>query len=99
MAVTILLEVCSEPGKLSDLMKFAISLIPETSRQAGFKSIKLFSDIDRLDTMIAIEEWDSREQYQAYLNWRVETGVIRDMLAMAKGEPSIRFLEECKGNH
>ena len=43
--------------------------------------------------MIQVQRWDSKEHYQKYLAWRVETGVLGELEPLLAGEPSIRFFD------
>ncbi len=43
--------------------------------------------------MVFVEDWDSRQQYEKYLAWRVERGDIEKLMGWLGGEPSIRYYE------
>ena len=44
--------------------------------------------------MVIVEKWESREIYEAYLNWRVETGVFDSVAVLLDKPPSIRFYDD-----
>jgi len=44
-------------------------------------------------TFVFVERWDSTAQYERYLAWRTETGVLDQLVSMLDGEPSIRYFE------
>jgi hypothetical protein len=40
---------------------------------------------------LMVETWESRQKYETYFAWRVETGVIADMNALLERELELRF--------
>ena len=47
---------------------------------------------DDVCNFVVFQKWASPEKYEAYLNWRMESGMMEEML-MAE-EPSIRFYDQ-----
>jgi quinol monooxygenase YgiN len=43
-------------------------------------------------TIYLYEQWDSKEEHQAYLNWRMETGFGDFMGEILEGEFSLSYL-------
>ena len=39
------------------------------------------------------ERWETRENYEKYLVWRTETGMIANLMEAIQGEPSIRYFD------
>lgn len=50
-------------------------LLKATRDFKGCRDIKAIRHIDRPDEFLFLEEWDSNEDYQAYLDWRRSTGI------------------------
>ncbi len=39
---------------------------------------------------VIVEQWDTRQHYETYLQWRTDTGVLGNIAEKLDGEPSIR---------
>jgi quinol monooxygenase YgiN len=85
MQTVTLLFKC-QPGKGADLLEAFTTALVDTRAFDGCVSVKTYVDADNRDTIILIEEWESRSQQEAYLTWRVESGMI-EMLAPILAEP------------
>lgn len=93
MPVTVMLEVKAKKGTGNDLVKTFASLLPDTRAYDGCISLDFYQNQDDPDTLIAHEQWESKEHYQKYLGWREETGVLGQLLAAIDGDPSIRYFD------
>lgn len=93
MAVTIMLEVKAKQGTGHDLVKTFATLLPDTRAYAGCISLDLYQSQDDPDTLIAYEQWESKEHYQKYLGWREETGALGQLASAIEGAPSIRYFD------
>ena len=93
MAVKVILEVKAKPGTGNELVAFFGSILPETRAYEGCTGVEALQNSDDADTVVVVEEWDSREQYEKYLAWQRERGVS-DRLKQALAEPpSIRHFD------
>ena len=83
---------CHEEGasKLIDFLKsddgFSV-----TRTHKGFKHIELLVEEDN-KTIWLYEQWETKEDHQAYLNWRRETGFGDLMGEILEGEFSLSYL-------
>jgi quinol monooxygenase YgiN len=68
-----------------------VSVLPETRTYDGCISVTPHRDLDDSAKILLIEEWESREHYLAYLQWRVETGLLEAIGPMLAGEPVTNF--------
>ena len=62
-----------------------------TRAYKGFKHIELLVEEDN-KTIYLYEQWDSKEEHQAYLNFRMENGFESFMGEILEGELSISYL-------
>ena len=93
MAVKVILEVKAKPGTGNELVGFFRSILPETRAYEGCTGVETLQNSDDADTVVVLEEWDSREQYEKYLAWQRERGVS-DRLKQALAEPpSVRHFD------
>jgi len=44
-------------------------------------------------TVVFVEHWETKADYEHYLGWRTETGVIAELVDMLEAPPSIRFFD------
>lgn len=92
----VIAEFTAAPGKLDELVGFLAAALPDTRNYDG--CISLDVHVDRAsDTIVMIEDWDSPEQYDRYLQWRMETGLVDQVGGLLKGGVegmAIRKLEQ-----
>ena len=62
-----------------------------TRSHKGFQHIELLAGEDS-KTMWIYEQWDTKEDHQAYLNFRMENGFESFMGEILEGELSINYL-------
>lgn len=74
-----------------------VSVLPETRAYDGCIGVTPHRDLDDASRILLIEEWESREHYLAYLQWRVETGLIDAIGPMLAGEPVTSFYSSSPG--
>ena len=92
MATLVLLEVTAKPECIDDVKAFFRRHLPVTRRYDGCQGIQGYEHEDG-GTIIQVQHWDTKEHYQNYLAWRVETGVLAELEPLLDGEPSIRFFD------
>ncbi|MEM7356434.1 MAG: antibiotic biosynthesis monooxygenase [Acidobacteriota bacterium] len=92
MAVLVHFEAVVKPECLDDLIERLKAGLPDTRAHEGCRDLRTYLNEDG-KTLVAIEQWDSKEQYQKYLAWRTETGVMDALGALFDGPPTIRFFE------
>ena len=82
-----------QPGKGKELVeKFRVALV-ETRAYDGCISVGAFTYSDNPDSVILLEEWESKEHYERYMAWRLETG-LAEMLEPILAVPlEIHYLE------
>ena len=92
MIYVIIKCLCHEEGA-SKLIDWAHSDdgLSVTRTHKGFKHIELLAGEDN-KTMWLYEQWETKEDHQAYLNWRMETGFGDFMGEILEGEFSLSYL-------
>src|SRR5262245_46147451 len=66
--------------------------VKATKVRKGFRSLRLDRHKDDPAKLILSEEWDSIEDYHAYLAWRGEQGETIDaLMAVLSGPPQMDF--------
>lgn len=83
------------PGKLDALVDFLRDALPDTRAFDGCNSLAVHVDRDA-SAILLIEDWRSHEDYDRYLAWRIETGMVEaigGLLEGGAGGLTIRKLE------
>jgi quinol monooxygenase YgiN len=75
-----------QPGMGAALLTAFETALVDTRAFDGCLSVETLVDSDNPDTIMLLEDWESRSQQEAYLAWRVETGMV-EMLAPVLAEP------------
>ena len=72
--VSITVDYMFKPGYADGFCELIPSLLPDTAKFEGFRSIKVVRHGATPDRIMLIEEWDSEEHYKKYIAWRTERG-------------------------
>lgn len=92
MACQVLLEFRVKDGCHDRLKQKFKELLPDTRGFDGCISIYLIRDREDHAKIMVVEMWDTKEQYDKYLQWRVDRGDM-DVLGTMLENPSWRFLD------
>ena len=91
--VIVILEIKANPGTGSELATNLNKSFPETRAFDGNIDIIALQNQEDPDTIVLYERWETRENYEKYLAWRTETGMIANLMEAIQGEPSIRYFD------
>ncbi len=64
------------PGKGEEFLGILMPALADTRAFEGCESIETYVDQDNPDHVYIWEKWASRENYEAYLAWRLESGML-----------------------
>jgi len=93
MPVMVLMEVKAKRESLEQLKQTLRAILPSTRAYDGCIEVTPYSDLDDGQTLVAVEQWESRKHYEAYFAWREETGAMARLAAMLEEAPYLRFFE------
>ncbi len=85
MSVMVILEMPVKPDMLEDYLNILKGALVETRDYKGCRSVTTLVD-QETSSVVLVEEWDSVEDQQAYMAWRVETGLIDAIAPFMQGE-------------
>ena len=91
MAIHVSLELNIQPGKAEEFIGMAAEAFKETRTKKGFIDIVATQGADDPNKIIFWETWESADDYNAYFNWRVETGFM-DAIAPFMAAPPVKNL-------
>lgn len=92
MSHHVLLEFPCNPGRGADFLGALLPALAETRAYDGCEHVETFTDQDNPDTILLKEKWASREHQEAYMNWRIETGMMEAIGPLLTGPPRIVHL-------
>ena len=93
MTCTVLLEVTAQEGKGDALVDMFRNILGDTRAFDGCESIEVIRDLESPDSVTLIERWASREHYDAYFNWRQESGTLAALAELLAAPPAKRYFE------
>ena len=93
MTTMICVEAELKPERLDDAVAFLRERFPETRAYSGCKGIDAYLGEDG-KTMLFVETWESKSDFDSYLAWRQETGSFASFADMVVGELNIRAFEQ-----
>ena len=93
MTCTVLLELKMPEGKAGEMIETLRAILPDTRARDGCVGVEVQQDQDNAETLVLIQRWQSRADYESYLAWRTERGDIDKLGAMLAGPPSIRYFD------
>ena len=93
MSVTVLLQVTAKPECIDELIEMFGENFKQTRVYEGCIDIYMTRSHDDPNTLLLVEEWETRPHYEKYLAWRAETGVVDKLAGMAASAPSITYYD------
>lgn len=94
MAARVIAEFPAVAGRLDDLIAGLRAALPETRRFDGCRSVEVLLDEER-SAVVMVEEWDSHEHYDRYLQWRYESGIPAEVAETIVGGPEGMVIRKC----
>lgn len=91
MAIHVSVELNLQPGKADEFVSMAKSSFKDTRDKKGFIEIVAAQATDDPNKIIFWETWETLEDYNAYFNWRVETGFM-DAIGPFLTKPPVKTL-------
>ncbi len=90
MNAIVILEADIKEGQKDELLKLLFNYLPETRKYQGFIDISIHVEENK-NHVLFYEEWESFTDYESYLQWRTETGVMNKLGATFSSPPLIRY--------
>lgn len=93
MNVTVIVELKIKPDQLEKVEPLFASLLHETRGRPGNQGVTVHRDQDDALSVILIEHWASRDQYETYNRWRAERGDLATLAQLLQAPPQRRFFD------
>lgn len=91
MSHTAIAEFPCNEGQGQALVALLKEALVDTRAFQGNQSIEVYTDQENPDLVILWEKWGARSDYDAYLAWRMETGLM-DVLAPFMDTAKLRIV-------
>jgi len=82
-----------QPGKGEEFLGGLKAMLLDTRAYDGCASVDAYVDADDPDTVMLIEQWESRAHMERYLAWRNESSVAERGATIFAAPPEFRYLE------
>jgi len=88
-----------QAGKGADLLAILGSDqgLVATRAFEGCESVEVYTDADNPDTIVLWEKFATRADHEAYLGWRVETGMIDMLGSILASDLQVTYLDNQPG--
>ncbi|MEM6308497.1 MAG: antibiotic biosynthesis monooxygenase [Pseudomonadota bacterium] len=91
--IGVILELSIKEGRRENFIEMMKSILPETRAFDGCQKFDVWTDNSDAAHVVLNEIWDSVEQHQAYLGWRVENGTLNQLVAFLNEPPAPKYFE------
>ena len=85
MSVMVTLEIPVHKERLEDFLDVLREALKETRVYEGCQNVETFVEMDT-GSVVLVELWETAQHQQAYLNWRIETGLTEALSDFLAGE-------------
>jgi len=93
MAILTKFELTPKEETGTELIDFLRRIIPATRIYQGCTGASFGLSQKPPKTVLLIEEWDSLQDFEAYLNWRVERGDFATLTSLLASDPIVTHFE------
>lgn len=93
MTIQVIMELTVKEDRYDDFRDFMVKILPNTRPYEGCVSIEFVRNQDDPAHLLVMEKWNSRQDYENYLAWRMESGIMNEIVDMIVGEPKLRFFD------
>jgi quinol monooxygenase YgiN len=76
MSIRVILAFHLKADVVDDMTTTFREVLPDTRAFEGCEDISILQSQEDPHLLVILEQWDTRENYDAYYTWRTETGAI-----------------------
>jgi len=93
MSCLVIVEFLCNPGRSGDFINLCRRNYPVTRSYDGCKYVFLSVDQENENSLVMVEEWDSKEHHQRYVAFREADGTSDLMDPLLVSPPRVRYLD------
>jgi len=94
MSHTVVVEFPCAEGKGAEFLEALRAALPDTRGFEGCELVETYTQQDDPDKVVLWEKWAEQSNQEAYLGWRVETGMMDLIGPFLAGAPSFIHLDD-----
>tara|TARA_B100000959_G_scaffold237535_1_gene256912 strand:- start:582 stop:911 length:330 start_codon:yes stop_codon:yes gene_type:complete len=87
------LQLKIKQGLESECVTEVNKILPDTRSFDGCHALYFVQNQEDLSNLEFFSKWDSKEHYDKYVQWRVDSGVMEELDKYFDGEPVWRFFD------
>ena len=92
MTIMVTVTFTLQPGQAAGFLELLGGALPDTRAYDGCLSVKTYAE-DSGAQVLLVEEWESKAHQEAYIAWRVETGLLDAIAPFVSGAPAFAFYD------
>ena len=93
MTASVLLEGFLKDGERDAFTALLTEKFKVTRTFDGFQTIDLTYNVEDPSNWVITELWDTKEEYQKYLQFRQEDGTLDEVASVCRDAPSVRIFD------
>jgi heme-degrading monooxygenase HmoA len=93
MTVSVLREGFLKEGERDGFTALLTEKFKVTRTFDGFQTIDLTYNVEDPSNWVITELWDTKEEYQKYLQFRQEDGTLDEVASVCRDAPSVRIFD------
>ena len=93
MTASVLLEGFLKDGERDGFTALLTEKFKVTRTFDGFQTIDLTYNVEDPSNWVITKRWDSKEDYQKYLQFRQEDGTLDEVASVCRDAPSVRIFD------
>lgn len=90
--VIVTVELIAKDPQMLERHLNSADVIPTTRLASGINYSWTVRDADNPNRFVLIQQWNSVEQQQAYIAWRVERGNLEELRSLLTQAPAVNYL-------
>jgi quinol monooxygenase YgiN len=93
MSILILREGQIQSDKIVDMKSYLTQIVPGTRNYDGCQEINVYFNRDNPWNMVVLQQWESRDHFNKYVQWSEEAGAFARSVSMLTSPLSTRYFE------
>lgn len=95
--ISLTMDLSVKEGRMDAFLELLLKVLPETRGYDGCERFDVWIDTETNNRVVFSEDWQSKEKQQAYLQWRIDTGVFDVLLDYLNSPPETEYFELLDG--
>jgi quinol monooxygenase YgiN len=90
--VLVVVELTAKNAEVLEQHLTSAGVIPTTRLASGVNYSWTVRDQDNPNRFVLIQKWNSKQQQQEYIQWRIERGDLAQLRSLLTEDPVVRYL-------